>query len=230
MKFFYTLVLLTVLSWPAYTQLKFKPQLESAAGFDKSSFYLLNFGLELEKKFDIDKSISSGIFYHNFEFNFPKNDYGFYDAFIKGTRKEKWMDSITDFRVMFNFISIPVSYQQYLSPRTYLSYKLGFNFFSTATYQGFYTVNSDYSNTDYVFKDQFPREVFKKFYVSHNISINRIFFRRLDLGLSFVFTKSSFFRKLDADIYRTFNREVSRYFAIGLNFKFFIFQINSKKI
>lgn len=230
MKHFCNLLLLIILSFSLQAQIKFKPQFEAAAGFEKDNFYLLNFGLGIEKKIDINKSIETGIYYHNFEFNFPKSSYGFYEAFIQGTANDKYMDSTTDFRVAFNFLSIPIGYNHYISPRTYLSYKLGFNFFTSSTYQGIRTIDHDYSNSDYLFKTRFSDDIFKKFYLSHNISINRIFFRRIDVGLSFIFTKSSFFRKLDKEIYRTFNQEVSKYFAIGLNFKYFIFQINSKKI
>jgi len=230
MKYFCNLLLLIVLPFSLQAQLRFKPQFEAAAGFEKDNFYLLNVGLGIEKKIDINKSIESGIYYHNFDFNFSNTSYGFYEAFIQNTPNEKYMDSTTDFRVAFNFVSIPVGYNHYISPRTYLSYKLGFNFFTSSTYQGIRTVNHDYSTSETIFKARFTDDIFKKFYLSHNISINRIFFRRLDVGLSFIFTKSSFFRKLDKEIYRNFNQEVSKYFAMGLTFKYFIFQINSKKI
>jgi hypothetical protein len=215
---------------PTSAQIKFKPQFEAGAGFDKDNFSILNIGLALEKKIDINKSIETGIYYHTFDFNFNKDQFGFYDAFIKNTPDDQHQDSVSYYKVVFNFLSIPVGYSYYLSPRTYLNYKLGFNLFSGSTYQGFMEAASDGTESDYLFKTKFPDNVFKKFYVNHNISINRVFFRRIDLGLSFIFTKSGFFKQTDNSIYQSFDKEVSRYFAIGINMKFFVYQIDSKKI
>lgn len=229
-KIYVCLIVLFIPFYSVQSQIKFKPQLEAAAGFEKDAFFLANWGLGIEKKIDINKSIETGIYYHNFEFNFPKDRYGFYEAFVKNSRDSVYQDSISDYRVVFNFLSIPVGYNYYISPKTYLSYKLGFNFFTSSTYQGFFVLNNDYSETGYVYKTRFPNSVFKKFYVSHDISINTIILRRIDVGLSFVFTKSGFFKNLNNDVYRTFNKEVSKYFAVGMNLKFFVFQVNSKKI
>lgn len=215
---------------PIYSQIKFKPQLEGAAGFSNNNFSLLNFGLGLEKKVDVNKSIETGIYYHNFDFNFPKSKYGFYEAFIKGTPQDIYQDSITTYKVMFNFLAIPIGYNHYISPKTYVGYKLGLNFFSSSTYQGLVVSGIDDADEVMIYKTRFSNTIFKKFYVNHNISINTIILRRIDLGLSFIFTKSDFFRKLDNEIYRSFNKEVSSYFAVGFNLKFFVFQINSNKI
>jgi hypothetical protein len=228
--FLYLLFFCILFPLATYSQIKFKPQLEGATGFANDNFSLLNFGLGLEKKIDVNKSIETGIYYHNFDFNFPKTKYGFYEAFIRGTSDDVYQDSINTYKVMFNFLAIPIGYNHYISPKTYVGYKLGLNFFSSSTYQGLHVSPIDDTEEQMIYKTRFSNSIFKKFYVNHNISINTIILRRIDLGLSFIFTKSDFFKKLDNEVYRSFNKEVSSYFAVGLSMKIFVFQINSNRI
>src|SRR5690606_29033376 len=114
------------------------PGFEVGAGGATDNLYTYNWGVTIEKKLDINKSIETGLFYHNFELQFPKDQYGFYEAFIAGTPNEVFRDSITDVKVSFNFTTIPIGFNFYLSPKVYFTYKIGFNFFNSGTYKGQY--------------------------------------------------------------------------------------------
>jgi hypothetical protein len=226
------LLLLFFLPVTVYSQLRFKPSIDGGAGFSKENFYVTTAGLTIEKKIDIDKSFETGIFHHNFEFYSKKNP-AFYQAFIKGTDLDGdgW-DTTSYVNVKFNFVDIPIGFNYYVTPKFYIGYKLGFNFFTRSTYTGIDARGfEDPVDGFETYKREFDRTKFRKFYLNHTISFNVITLRRIDLGLGMMFTPRGKFLKASSDpLYKSFNDEVSRYFAISIHFKVYLFQIKSRSL
>jgi hypothetical protein len=225
------LLLLAIAPFVSSGQLRFKPSIDAGAGFSKENFYVTTSGLTIEKKIDIDKSFETGLFHHNFEFYMKKSPV-FYKAFIEGTDLQQAWDTTTNVKVSFNFLDIPIGVNYYVTPKFYITYKLGFNFFTRSTFTGVDARKaSDPIDGEESFKRDFDRSIFRKFYLNHTISFNLITLRRFDCGLGVMFTpRGKFFRSTNNDIYKGFNDEVSRYFAISLHFKVYLFQIKSRSL
>jgi hypothetical protein len=215
-----------------YAQTRFKFNMDAGAGWEKENFFIFNIGLGIEQKVDINKSLETGIYGHYFGFSFPKDQYGFYDAFVKGTDNEQYEDDFSEFDITFNFFSIPIGFNYYFSPKWYVGYKLGFNFFTNITYKAYYDGEFDVERDDMeLFRGNLDKSVFNRFYLNHNITVNRIFLRRFELGIGFTFTPyGSFLRDQSMVLYRQFNEEISRYVGFSFYSRIYMFQIKSNRL
>ncbi|MFL5727877.1 MAG: hypothetical protein ACJ75J_00200 [Cytophagaceae bacterium] len=208
-------------------QTRFKLLFESGVGYDKPNFFTFNHGLLVEKKLDINKSIETGWYGHEFGFYIDKKNDSFYQAFIKNTKNEPLIDSINRITLSFKFVTIPIGFNYYISPKTYINYRIGFNFFSRGKFLGErVTASEDVT----VFTGNFQGNIFRKFYTNHMISFNWIMLRRIDMGFGFWFTPAGSFIHDKRPVLRQFNNEISRYFASSFHMKIFLFQAKTKKI
>jgi hypothetical protein len=226
-------ILLLFVITGSYAQIRFKPAFDISAGTTRENFFVGNVGIAVEQKFFIDKSIETGLFHHAFSFVIKKDKFDFYNAFIKNTANDTHGDSLTHVAISFRFTTIPFGLNYYLTPRFYLTYKGGFNFFRRTQYSGLYS-DGDASSENEVplFEgERFDRKNFKKFYLNHSFSMNFKLMRRFEGGLVFIWTPKGQFMKKNIDpIFKNFNDEVSKYFAIGLQGKFYLFQIKSRDL
>src|SRR5687768_2240747 len=119
----FLVLLIAMLPGMLLAQLRFKPVFEGGASFSKDNFYTFNAGLAIEKKIDIDKSIETGLMYHNFEFYTPKTQ-DFYDAFVEGRDLDQAWDTTSHVKVSFHFTTIPIGANYYVTPKFYMGYRL----------------------------------------------------------------------------------------------------------
>ena len=214
-----------------FGQLRFKPSFDVGVGFKNENLLTLNSGLIIEKKLDIDKSIETGIFSHSFEFLTPRTD-EFYQAFVKGRNLDNAWDTTTHLKVSFHFTTIPIGANYYITPKFFVGYRLGFNFFKKSKFTGIDARNAiDPADGLESFSRDFDKTIFKKFYINHNISFNYIFWRRVQFGMGFLFTpRGQFFKRTPNRLYESFNKQASKYFAMNFSLQFYLFQIKSHSL
>jgi hypothetical protein len=228
-KYLLSVVLFFVVS-DVFCQTRFKLLADAGIGTESDNFYATNSGLIIERKIDINKSIETGIYSHQLE-QFLNKDEGFYEAFVQGTDNARFYNDITHFKLSFNFVTIPLGYNHYLSPKTYIGYKIGFNFLTNLSYAGVFSDTGDGSDGEDIFKAHLDKSHLNKFYYNHTLTINHIFLRRFDVGIGSIFTPKSAFVRNDApENFKSFNKTISKYATISVHFKIYIFQIKSRSL
>ena len=215
----------------AHSQFRFKLDLNAGAGWDKARLIGGSMGVAVEKKMDFRYSFETGLYYHILTYNLPRST-EFEKVFIDTSRFARLKSKVNTYGINYGFITIPVGVNYYFSPKLYASYKLGINIFTNVSIEGIKSSDSESGDGETVFQiDIETHKYFKTAYLNHQLSVNYILMRRLDVGLWATFTSGGgFIKNPNSSAAEEVNKQMSKYFILGVQFRLYMFQIKSRKI
>jgi hypothetical protein len=206
--------------------------LNAGVGWDKDRLIGGSMGVAVEKKMDFRYSFETGIYYHILTYNLAKNR-DFEKAFIDTSRFANFKSKVNTYGITYGFLTIPIGVNYYFSPKLYGSYKLGINFFSSVSIAGINSSDKQSGEGETIFTIEIadPGKYFKTAYINHQLSLNYILMRRIDAGIWATFTSGGgFIKDAKTESLQKVNKEMSKYFILGLQFRLYMFQLKSRKI
>ncbi len=228
--FLFTLSLFCSVS--AQTRFKFSSwnaiQLAGDDDYDRGLYYVA-FGGLLDKRFKINQELRIGMFYKSVEYSFHKEDYNFQDFLLQqhpDMTPAKY-DSISGCRVAFGYLSIPIGYNYYLGPRSYLSYNLNINFsMNNARYGA-----ADSSDTD-IITGKLDNNMVHSVFIDHELSYTIIILRRIEffLGVSWNINSSLLKESSKYQFVQEFGKSSAKYTMMKVGINIYTFQFKRKKL
>lgn len=236
--FYITFLLLLSICSSAQTKLK----LNGNIGYDFiSQHFIGQWGLESEHKLDIDKSISFEISQYTISYQYAFKDTNSsllltkdeYFQSILENQKNSFANETNYINNVFQFVRFRIGTNFYISPSVYISGRVGINFMYKGNYMA-YTENyiEDLETIpEELFSGEYKGDAGNQVFFSYDLQINKILFRRIELGLGATFSPAHFYAadEVSIEIY-TLHLDALYFFTTNIGMKIYFKKFNTKKI
>lgn len=194
---------LLFISFISHSQIRLSVELDGSGTGD---VFIMEWGMIVEKKLDLNKSFVTGFSVHNMDIEVQQ------------------LSIDTSQIIHAQYLSIPLGYNHYVTPQFYINFTNRLNFFMN----GYERLRNNYDDT-YLNKIELaPDDKFKSLYLSHQLTINFIIFRRLHFGGGIAFTTNK--NLIESGSRQYLNEKIDGYFFVQQNIRLYLFQFKSKKI
>ncbi|MCP4522381.1 MAG: hypothetical protein GY827_11930 [Cytophagales bacterium] len=241
MKYLLFLLLLFSSIFSVFAQTKLKFDLGSGVNFRNSTF-INKWGLEVEYKLDIDKSISLTASRYNLNYAHIFGD----TNQVQEITREEYFSEIIDSKYTssapltsyinnkFRILHFELAYNFYFSPSIYSSISAGINFVYRGTYTGMadeFTIDDFGLEEGTLFSDKYRGSRFQTAFFDYSLFFYKTIFRRLDFGLGISWSPALFYQQSNIPSSTLkLQQNVVDYTTINVGFKLYFKRFKTTKL